>query len=218
MDMKALAAERLARRASRSAVKPEKARSRISALYDDSTTTSRLSSHVRSVLDPPSATASRTSARGRRSQSTNQLVVAHRSIRLAHSFGCAACILALLLLVIWSSLRWGCVLSVAGVALARYGGAWLHRIMPVMWKEGTEPSPKEVSDAADLGVFSLEGVKNLGESLRLENQVALENLAFLCTYGKKNCLTQAMYSGPLSYGKVLSLVWSKLSGGTVRCL
>eukprot|EP00485_Elphidium_margaritaceum_P022573 CAMPEP_0202712938 /NCGR_PEP_ID=MMETSP1385-20130828/47579_1 /ASSEMBLY_ACC=CAM_ASM_000861 /TAXON_ID=933848 /ORGANISM="Elphidium margaritaceum" /LENGTH=109 /DNA_ID=CAMNT_0049373135 /DNA_START=260 /DNA_END=589 /DNA_ORIENTATION=- len=107
---------------------------------------------------------------------------------------------------------------IAGVALSRYGGAWLHRTIPVMWREGNEPTSSEVSDVKDCGIFSLEGVKDIIQSLKLENQVALENLAFMCTYGKRNCITQSMYRGPLSYGKIFGLVWSKLSGGTVQCM
>ena len=189
LDLKALAAERLARRA---ASKP-----------------------------PTSAT--RTPTHAQRSQisikqAQRQLLRVHRSIRLAHSFGCLGCIMGLLLLVLCSSWWWCTLLCISGVALGRYGGAWLHRIMPVMWQEGAEPKPKAVSDAADFGIFSLRNISNIADNLQLENQVALENLAFLCTYGKSNCITQRMYSGPLSYGKVVGLVWSKLRDGTVRCM
>ena len=32
--------------------------------------------------------------------------------------------------------------------------------------------------------------------------MCLDSLAFACTYGKKNCLTDEMYRGELSLGKV----------------
>ena len=35
--------------------------------------------------------------------------------------------------------------------------------------------------------------------------------------GKRNCLTNEMYSGELSLGKVVRLVGGKLSEGVVRC-
>jgi hypothetical protein len=47
--------------------------------------------------------------------------------------------------------------------------------------------------------------------------VALENLAFVCTYGKRNCLTGRMYTGELSLGKISGLVWSKLREGVTQC-
>ena len=78
-------------------------------------------------------------------------------------------------------------------------------------------SIREVASAGNVGLFSVDGLKTMAASLRAENALALDSLAFACTYGKKNCLTNDMYSGELSYGKVCRLVWGKLSEGVVRC-
>ena len=59
------------------------------------------------------------------------------------------------------------------------------------------------------------GLRKAGR--RTEWAASLENLAFVCTYGKKNCLTGDMYRGELSLGKICSLVGAKLREGVVRC-
>ena len=56
-----------------------------------------------------------------------------------------------------------------------------------------------------------------GEAFGVEWEVFLENLAFTCTYGKRNCLTGQMYNGPLTLGKICSLVYGKLKEGVLRC-
>ena len=108
-------------------------------------------------------------------------------------------------------------LAAAGIVLARSGGAWLHNQLPPMYVEGKQPSEADVAMSAGLGLFSPAVLQDPSLSFKVEYEVMLENLAFLCTYGKRNCLTGQMYSGELSLGKIASLVWGKLSEGTVRC-
>ena len=113
----------------------------------------------------------------------------HRSIRLAHSLGGILVCVALLLLLLFSSRTWGVVFALAGVGLGRNGGGWLHGVLPAMWQEGKAPTAAAVAAATGSGIFGLAGVKSPGTALATEWTVALENLAFLCTYGKQNCLT-----------------------------
>ena len=54
-------------------------------------------------------------------------------------------------------------------------------------------------------------------SIEAEWFVALESLAFCCTYSKTNCLTTAMYAEPLSLHRVTQLVWNKLREGVIKC-
>ena len=58
---------------------------------------------------------------------------------------------------------------------------------------------------------------NLNGAWDLEYDSALECLAFACTYGKQNCLTNDMYSGDLSLGKIWTLVSAKLKEGVIKC-
>ena len=77
--------------------------------------------------------------------------------------------------------------------------------------------PLRMDLASASGLFSADGVKNFGPSFSSEYELALDSLAFLCTYGKKNCLTDKMYYGPLSLGKIVGLVAGKLREGVTRC-
>ena len=79
------------------------------------------------------------------------------------------------------------------------------------------PSKEEMDAAAGAGLYCVAGVRNFGPNLASEWVMALESLAFVCTYGKKNCLTNEMYRGELSLGKIAGLVWGKLREGVVRC-
>lgn len=79
------------------------------------------------------------------------------------------------------------------------------------------PAPKEMATAAANSLFSLGGLRQPLPAFETEYEVLLENLAFACTYGRRNCLTSSMYSGELSLGKIVRLVGGKLSEGVVRC-
>ena len=63
----------------------------------------------------------------------------------------------------------------------------------------------------------MDGVKDFGASWGAEYALALDSLAFVCTYGKKNCLTNDMYHGQLTLGKITGLVVGKLREGVIRC-
>ena len=142
---------------------------------------------------------------------------APRSVRLARTGGLLLELFALLGVALYGVGPKLLCLSAAGVALARMGGTWLHGVLPAMLQEGRPPSQADLETAAGLGLFSLTGMQSPSLSLGLEREIALENLAFCCTYGRRNCLTSQMYAGELSLGKILSLVWGKLSEGTMRC-
>ena len=146
------------------------------------------------------------------------LLRAHRSIRLARSLGLVLVVLGALVALLFGGRLSAVLLAVAGVQLARGGGAWLHSVLPPMLQEGGgPPSAADVASASGCGLFSAEALAGPADCLTLEYEAAVENLAFACTYGKRNCLTNQMYSGELSLGKVLGLVWGKLSQGVVRC-
>ena len=73
-----------------------------------------------------------------------------------------------------------------------------------------------------LGVLGRADLASLGvdacASLSFAWELMLENLAYTCTYGRKNCLTDKIYgSGPLTLGKIVGPVAGKLSEGVVRC-
>jgi hypothetical protein len=140
---------------------------------------------------------------------------AHRSVRLARSLGLGVALLSLLVPgLIFRSATWTALPLLAGLGLARSGGAWLHGMLPAMYLEGAPPAPPAV--AAGGALASPRAMLDT-RAWAEEWDVALENLAFVCTYGKKNCLTSQMYTGPLSLGKICSLVAGKLSEGVVRC-
>jgi hypothetical protein len=144
---------------------------------------------------------------------------AHRTIRLARALGLAAIFLAILMIVLGFGWRVVAVFFAFGVICARGGAPVLHGALPpTLIESGAKvPTATEVQAAAAAGLFCIDGVKSLGESFAAEYALALESLAFVCTYGKKNCLTNDMYSGELSLGKICGLVWGKLREGVIRC-
>ena len=86
-----------------------------------------------------------------------------------------------------------------------------------MLREGKPPTPEQMAAAAPV-LFGPHGVQNGGASLSFAWELMLENLAYTCTYGRKNCLTDKIYgSGPLTLGKIVGPVAGKLSEGVVRC-
>jgi hypothetical protein len=146
------------------------------------------------------------------------LLVMPRTIRLARSAG--------LVLLLFDVLMWlfGCgvlllsAVLLAGVALGNQGGAWLHTRLPTMLVEGAQPKPAEVAAASRLGFFSPMFFSSPADCLAQEWALLLDSLAFVTTYGKKNCLTTDMYDRrPLTLGKVATLVSGKLRDGTIRC-
>ena len=117
---------------------------------------------------------------------------------------------------------WRTVLIVflGGVGVARGGGRLVHGIVPAMLIESgaKPPTDTEIAAAQNAGLFCVEGVKTFGASFGGEYALALDSLAFVCTYGKKNCLTDKMYdSRELTLGKIFGLVWGKVSEGVFRC-
>jgi hypothetical protein len=166
----------------------------------------------------PAGFASLGSAPTSRSSAPSGLVPlksAHRSVRLARSLGLGVAMVAVLVPgLVFRSATWTALPLLAGLALARSGGPWLHGILPAMLLEGPPPAAPAVASGGALA--SPRAILD-GRAWAEEWEVALENLAFVCTYGKKNCLTGQMYSGPLSLGKICSLVGGKLSEGVVRC-
>ena len=119
--------------------------------------------------------------------------------------------------LLFGSWRAAVVLMLVGAGLARGGGAWLHGVVPDMLREGKPPTPEQMAAAAPV-LFGPHGVQNGGASLSFAWELMLENLAYTCTYGRKNCLTDKIYgSGPLTLGKIVGPVAGKLSEGVVRC-
>lgn len=147
-----------------------------------------------------------------------QLMSAHRSIRLARMFGVGANLLALLLLVFGFGIRSYTFLFffLGGIGLARGGGRLVHNNLPAMLLESSKP-PTDFELGVTGGLYCIDGLKNFSTAFAAEWALALDSLAFTCTYGKKNCLTDQMYSGPLSLGKIAGLVWGKVSEGVFRC-
>ena len=146
------------------------------------------------------------------------LVAAHRSIKLARSFGLACVALGLLLLIMGAGRTAVGVFVLGGIGMARAGAGLLHGALPSMLHESNRPpTAEEIALSSSVGLFSLDGLKNVGESLGAEYALALDSLAWCCSYGKKNCLTDQMYAGELSLGKICALVWGKLREGVIRC-
>eukprot|EP00941_MAST-03F_sp_MAST-3F-sp1_P005321 g5321.t1 len=142
---------------------------------------------------------------------------AHRSIRMAHSFGLCLCVFGVLFSLLFS-VRFGLLCVFLGTGLARGGGIFVHNyLLPKLLLEGKPPSSYDISAAQELGLFSIEGLKSAFQSLSHEYVVLLENLAFACTYGKRNCLTNQMYTGPITASKIFNLVWGKVSQGIFNC-
>ena len=165
----------------------------------------------------PSAAATPSRPRALPAACAVALKKAPRSVRLARTGGALLDVFALIGVVLYGVGPKLLCLFAAGVAFARMGGTWLHGVLPPMLQEGRAPSQADCATAAGLGLFSLAGLQSPSASLGIEWEIALENLAFCCTYGRRNCLTSQMYAGELSLSKILSLVWGKLSEGTVRC-
>ena len=113
---------------------------------------------------------------------------AHRSIRLARMFGFGVNLVALLLLALGLGWRTVVVVFLAGVGLARGGGRICHNALPDMLIETSRPpTDAEIESAGREGLYSLEGAKRFSTALASEYALALDSLAFVCTYGKKNC-------------------------------
>ena len=109
--------------------------------------------------------------------------------------------IALLAFLLFGSWRAAVVLALVGAGLARGGGAWLHGVVPDMLREGKPPTPEQMAAAAPV-LFGPHGVQNGGASLSFAWELMLENLAYTCTRGRKNCLTDKIYgSGPLTLGR-----------------
>ena len=149
----------------------------------------------------------------------------HRSIKLARSLGLALAALAVLFLLLgfFSRMTVG-VLVLGAIGLARGGASLVHSLCPEMLYEGSKrpPSDDEVARAASVGLYSLGGLKTFGASLTAEYALALDSLAWCCTYGKKNCLTDQMFGRSSNVyseglGKIIGLVWGKLREGIIRC-
>ena len=134
-------------------------------------------------------------------------------------FAVGACLLSVLLLALGVGWRVALVFFLLSVGFARAGGGLLHGLLPPMLIEAgaKPPTQPEMDAAAAQGLFCLEGAKQGGAALAAEYALALDSLAFVCTYGKKNCLTDKMYHGPLTMGKIVGLVWGKVSEGVFRC-
>ena len=145
------------------------------------------------------------------------LMSQHRTIKLARSLGLVLSLSAPLLLLIGAS-RTAVIALLGGTALARGGGALLHKVLPPMLQETSRPpTESELANCANVGLFSAQGVSALSACWGAECALALDSLAYVCTYGKKNCLTSDMYRGDLTLSKITGLVWAKLREGVVRC-
>lgn len=141
---------------------------------------------------------------------------AHRSIRLAHTLGFILSTTALAFLLLFGVGRVLLGMLALGVLCARSGGPWLHGVMPACLQEGAAPGADEAA-RTEKGIFSVQGLQNFSTALGDEYGLFLDSLAFVVTYGKKNCLTNDVYSSPLSLPRIMSLVQSKLAAGLVQC-
>ena len=158
----------------------------------------------------------------RKSQQQQRLSQAHRSVRQAHaiSLGMISIILflwlPLLTFLLGTSWRIPLALLCGVIYQARFGGAWVHGLLPRMLQEGLPPTQQDI-DQASPGLFSLDTFSDPVGRATEEYESFLENLAFCCTYGKQNCLTSQMYSGEITLGKIVSLVADKLGQGVLIC-
>jgi len=153
---------------------------------------------------------------------TTKLLSAHRSIRQAHAI---SLLMILGIVVLWlpiityllgTAWRYPALLFCGATYQARFGAAWVHSLVPPLLREGQPPKPDEVSQASP-GLFTLDAFQNPTGRGMEEWESFLENTAFVCTYGKTNCLTSQMYAGEITLGKIVSLVSDKLSQGTFAC-
>ena len=116
------------------------------------------------------------------------LLSMHRSIRLARGVGFAAGLLAGLCALFGAGRLTIGLLSLGGLGLARGGGVLLHGLLPTMLIEVAKPpTSAELAAAASIGLFSAQALASFGPSLHAEYALALDSLAFACTYGKKKC-------------------------------
>jgi hypothetical protein len=151
-----------------------------------------------------------------RGPAASALGKAHRSVRIAHAIALVflfSCLLSLLLFGFGTKTL---IVALLAIGLSRSGGGVLHTMLPSMLQEGQPPTPAEV-EGASKGLFGPLILAKPAEAWSDECGSAVECLAFACTYGKTNCLTNSMYTGELSLGKVCSLVGGKLAEGTLRC-
>lgn len=206
LDLKALAAER-------------EARLRASGGLPASSTSARPRSTT--PMAPPKPAQQQASGAAARPASASRsapsaLSKAHRSIRMAHTLALAVELACLLSLALFGLGKTAAFVMLLAFGFARSGGTVLHSLLPANLREGPAPSPAEV-DAASKGAFGPGLLASPADALSDEYRAGVENLAFACTFGKKNCLTNDMYSGELSLGKICSLVGAKLADGTIRC-
>ena len=141
------------------------------------------------------------------------LLKAHRSTRMAHAIGLFLCVVVSPLFAMIFPGRVALMVFAAGCLLARTGAAFVHSLLPDMLREGAPPNDLATSD----GLFNAAALENFNDEWAREYENLLECLAFACTYGKQNCLTNDMYSGDLTLGKIWTLVSNKLRDGVIRC-
>ena len=116
------------------------------------------------------------------SDGLHTLIGAHRSIKLARSFGFASAAVGMLLLLFGAGRMTVLLFVLGGIGLARGGAALMHGLMPGMLIESPRPpTPDEMARASAVGIFSLEGVKTFGVSLGAEYMLALDSLAWCST-------------------------------------
>lgn len=111
---------------------------------------------------------------------------AHRSIRLARMFGFAANLLAVLCLILGCGRYTIGFFLVGGIGLARAGGRFVHGLLPPILLEKTAPpTDAEIAAASNAGLYCVAGAKDFANSVVAEYALALDSLAFTCTYGNK---------------------------------
>lgn len=150
-------------------------------------------------------------------RATLTLLQSHSAILMARSIGTTIIFISLLLFLVYREWRVIVAGSVVGALFARSGAEWLYSILPAMLKEGAPPTSEAQATASSTGLYSRQVIDSPAAAISSEHRVFLHALAFVCTYGRKNCLTGQMYDGELSFGKIFRLVGSKLAVGTVRC-
>lgn len=141
------------------------------------------------------------------------LAKAHRSVRMAHAVGLLLCAVVAPVAALLLPIRVALMAFGGGYLAAMSGGGFVHSALPENLREGGPPASPDVVD----GLFNAAAFRDLNGAWDLEYDSALECLAFACTYGKQNCLTNDMYSGDLSLGKIWTLVSAKLKEGVIKC-